>query len=48
MNKGGGVIRFGLYACSPENSSFTAVFSQMQLTQCQWQAHDGQQPDQEV
>ena len=47
MRKGGGVIRFGLYACSPENSSFTAVFSQMRLTECQWPAHDGQQPDKE-
>ena len=45
LRKGGGAIRFGLYACSPEDSSFTAVFSQMQMTQCQWQAHDGQQPD---
>lgn len=45
LRKGGGAIRFGLYACSPEESSFTAVFSQMQMTQCQWQAHDGQQPD---
>lgn len=47
MRKGGGTIRFGLYACSPEDSSFTAVFSQMRLTECQWQAHDGQQPDKE-
>lgn len=47
IRKGGGVIRFGLYACSPENSSFTAVFSQMRLTECQWQAHDGQQPEKE-
>jgi len=47
MHKGGGAIRFGLYACSPEDSSFTAVFSQMRLTECQWQAHDGQQPDKE-
>ena len=47
MRKGGGAIRFGLYACSPEDSSFTAVFSQMCLTECQWQAHDGQQPDKE-
>ena len=45
MRRGGGVIRFGLYACSPEDSSFTAVFSQMRMTECQWQAHDGQQPD---
>ncbi len=46
LHKGNGVIRFGLYACSPEESSFTAVFSQMELTDCQWPAHDGQQPDQ--
>ena len=45
MHKGGGQIRFGLYACSPEDSSFTAVFSEMRITDCQWQAHDGQQPD---
>ena len=48
MHKGGGIIRFGLYTCSPEDSSFTAVFSQMRLMECQWQAHDGQQPDQEA
>lgn len=45
MAKGGGKIRFGIYACSPEDSSFTAVFSDMQLTECAWKAHDGQQPD---
>lgn len=45
LRKGGGTIRFGLYACSPEESSFAAVFSHMQITECQWQAHDGQQPD---
>lgn len=39
-------ISFGIYACSPENSSFKAVFSHFQLLDCQWQAHDGQQPDQ--
>ena len=38
-------IRFGIYACSPEDSSFTAVFSDMQITECAWLAHDGQQPD---
>ena len=38
-------IQFGIYACSPEDSSFKAVFSNMQLTECQWKAHDGQQPD---
>ena len=45
MEKGGGKIRFGIYACSPEDSSFKAVFSDMKLTECQWKAHDGQQPD---
>ena len=47
MNKGKGTIRFGIYACSPEDSSFKAVFSDMKLTECQWMAHDGQQPDEE-
>ena len=32
-------IRFGLYACSPTDSSFTAVFDQFQLEPCLWQAH---------
>ena len=45
MHKGKGKIQFGIYACSPEDSSFKAVFSNMQLTECQWKAHDGQQPD---
>ena len=45
MFKGGGKIRFGIYACSPEESSFTAVFSDMKLTECAWKAHDGQEPD---
>ena len=38
-------ISFGLYACSPEESSFTATFSDMKITECAWKAHDGQQPD---
>ena len=45
MLEGGGTVRFGIYACSPEESSFTAVFSDMHLTECAWKAHDGQQPD---
>ncbi len=47
MFKGGGTISFGIYACSPENSSFKAIFSDFRLTECQWQAHDGQQPDED-
>ena len=38
-------ISFGIYACSPEESSFTAVFSDMSITECTWKSHDGQQPD---
>ena len=47
MHKGGGTIRFGIYACSPEESSFKATFSNMELSECKWLAHDGQQPDEE-
>lgn len=43
--EGSGPVSFGIYAASPEDSSFRAVFSHMELTECQWQAHDGQQPD---
>ena len=45
MWEGAGPIRFGIYACSPEDSSFTAVFTDFRLTDCAWRAHDGQQPD---
>ena len=45
MFKGKDKIMFGIYACSPEDSSFKAIFSNMEITSCQWLAHDGQQPD---
>lgn len=45
MYGGADEISFGIYACSPEESSFTAVFSDMKITECMWKAHDGQQPD---
>lgn len=45
MWHGGDKIRFGIYACSPEESSFKAIFSNMEITECKWPAHDGQQPD---
>ena len=47
MWHGGGTIQFGVYACSPENSSFKATFTNMEMTECKWLAHDGQQPDAE-
>jgi regulation of enolase protein 1 (concanavalin A-like superfamily) len=40
-------IQFGIYACSPENSSFKATFTNLQMLDCQWSAHDGQAPDDE-
>ena len=38
-------ISFGIYACSAEDSSFLATFTNMEITDCAWKAHDGQQPD---
>lgn len=45
MLNGNGVIRFGVYACSPEDSSFKATFTCMEISECKWLAHDGQKPD---
>lgn len=45
MHKGNGTINFGIYACSPEDSSFKAIFTDMEISECKWKAHDGQQPD---
>ena len=45
MWKGNGTIQFGIYACSPENSSFKAIFTNMEITDCKWLAHDGQASD---
>lgn len=39
MWEGNGEIKFGIYACSPEESSFKAVFSDMELSDCKWLAH---------
>jgi hypothetical protein len=40
-----GEIQFGIYACSPEDSSFKATFRHMEVTECKWLAHDGQKAD---
>ena len=45
MWKADNKISFGIYACSPENSSFKATFTNMEITECMWKAHDGQKPD---
>ncbi|ONI45031.1 hypothetical protein AN641_00990 [Candidatus Epulonipiscioides gigas] len=38
-------IQFGIYVASPENSSFKSIFTNLEITECKWLAHDGQQPD---
>lgn len=40
-------VSFGIYACSAEDSSFKAVFTNMEITDCKWLAHIGQAPDKE-
>ena len=45
LNKANEKISFGIYACSPQASSFRAIFTNMEMVECQWKAHDGQQPD---
>lgn len=41
------VINLGVYACSPEDSSFKAMFTNFSFGECLWLAHDGQQLDSE-
>lgn len=40
-------IQFGIYTCSPEDSSFKATFSNIEITECKWLSHNGQKPDEE-
>ena len=37
--KGDEDISFGVYACSPVEGSFQAKFTNMQITECMWEAH---------
>lgn len=37
--KGAEAVAFGIYACSPGQSSFKAVFSGMEVTECKWEKH---------
>lgn len=39
MWEGADEIQFGIYACSPEQSSFRAKFTHMEITDCKWLAH---------
>lgn len=45
LSEAEGEISYGVYACSPEDSTFTAVFSDAETGECKWKLHDGQQPD---
>ena len=45
MLKGKDKIRFGIYACSPEESSFKATFTNFEIMECKWLSHNGQKPD---
>lgn len=47
MFKADETVSFGIYACSPEESSFRSVFTDMEITDCKWLAHVGQAPDEE-
>lgn len=46
--KGDKKIRIGVYACSPEESSFKAIFTNFEFGECKWLAHDGQKPDENI
>ena len=39
LKEGGGYINIGIYACSPENSSFNAIFSNFEFSECKWKEH---------
>jgi regulation of enolase protein 1 (concanavalin A-like superfamily) len=33
-------IQIGIYACSPEHSTFKAIFTDISFTECQWKEHE--------
>ncbi len=39
LANGDQTINFGIYACSPEQSSFKATFTQMEIKDCVWKKH---------
>lgn len=36
LSQGKGTVHVSIYACSPEDSSFTAVFSDLSMDECVW------------
>ena len=41
-------VKFGFYACSPEDGAFKATFNHFTMSECKWALHTGQQPDQDL
>ena len=41
MVQGAGSISFGIYACSPTTGTYKAKFTDMQVTDCMWEADNG-------
>lgn len=39
LHEGDGVLQLGVYACSPSQASFTAVFSCFSMQECLWNEH---------
>ncbi|HEX3076955.1 MAG TPA: DUF1349 domain-containing protein [Lachnospiraceae bacterium] len=37
--EGNDTVQIGIYACSPEQSSFKAKFSEIHFTECKWLSH---------
>jgi regulation of enolase protein 1 (concanavalin A-like superfamily) len=37
--EGSNKVNFGIYACSPTTSSFTAIFTEMEIAECKWLEH---------
>lgn len=48
MFKAEDTVRFGVYACSPEDGAFKATFTHFEITECKWALHEGQQPDEDL
>lgn len=48
LGKATGPVAFGIYAASPEESTFTARFSDFNMGPCVWEAHVGQAPDEDL
>lgn len=44
MVKASDEIQFRIYAHSPKESSFKAIFTNLEVTDCKWLVHDSQAP----